>query len=619
MTTTEAEYFSQSQLPSQQYVSHCETSIISVEAIGQTHPYFAEMKKHPKNHPNSYFSVQLSTTVAFPVGGGQASDKGVIIVKNKTAPDDKKVYHIEAVYRINNLIQHVISVPKDVSLVTLFTPDYLNNVTITMYLDMDRRFFNMHNHTAQHLLSAIFSQLFQCDTFGWTSGVYNPTPIRSIPFSNQNWELIQGSISTIDFTTTDLDNVIKHLSLVKIIKFLIFSLEKHGKGNDFKFYPFSLFMTKVFSIIYHFFTPEQMLKYNEMVLDCVDYDSLLELPLDTILGPDNDGISITFEHLALSVENIANFIMTLDHPVDVHIEGVIESTQDSNDPERTTTSMGSTTSTVDHDGGVIRQNVQKFSKYGKNGAVPKRFISIGIEKSPCCGTHVDNLSKLQSVTILNAFKHGGRWRISFTPAISTLPVSHWSFSLIDQLKTKFSCQVHEVSSFVEKNVTLASGIKHYKSKIYQLLGNSLMQQYLDKYNSNQSTHPDTASDIIIHYNDSFFATPDDLTATCYAMSEACNAIGVSHRPILILTNNAANSAQNNAAGFSNPGIFLVYGSTETANQVKTLGGVVGESLGIKGGGRPGLFQGKTPQWDGYDTMIEKLKNNTIGWEFIGGE
>lgn len=377
-------YFSQSQFESQQYQSRCTTAVNTVEVVGVTHPFHAEIKKLPKNHPLVYYSINCQSTVAFPLGGGQAGDQGHFIFQHDTA---KKIYQLLGTFRIHNLIQHVVAVPKDETpLDKVFSPETSPTIPVTIAVDMQRRLFNMHNHTTQHLISAIFSQVFKFDTFGWTSGVYNSTPIQTLPFSTASWQQIQATISTIDFTG-EFNTTMGSLSFNTIVQFMI------GVVKMDPAYPFSLFLTKLFATLSTFLTTQtQQDLIRSLTLECETIEDLAKVDFDVLLKTYGEGVDIasvfTFEHLAIVVESIANYIMSTNQPVEIHIDGMITADPAQVNPDQSTTSMGSTKSSVEADGTVVRQNVSKHSKYAKDCPVPKRFISIGVEKiallrNPC--------------------------------------------------------------------------------------------------------------------------------------------------------------------------------------------------------------------------------------------
>ncbi|NLY71431.1 MAG: hypothetical protein GX076_07125 [Clostridiales bacterium] len=85
--------------------------------------------------------IVLDQTVFFPEGGGQPSDTGYI--------DDN---FVDYVFEKDNVIYHQVSSLKD--------PKGLIGKTVTAKIDWDKRFLNMQRHCGEHILSAVFYELY---------------------------------------------------------------------------------------------------------------------------------------------------------------------------------------------------------------------------------------------------------------------------------------------------------------------------------------------------------------------------------------------------------------------------------------------------------------------------
>lgn len=95
------------------------------------------------------FSVILDRSAFFPEGGGQNSDKGTIngieVTEVKTNDDRSIIYHI-----IDSEIE--------------------KGSIINGQIDIKRRFSDMQNHTAEHIVSGIIHKLYNLDNIGFHMG-----------------------------------------------------------------------------------------------------------------------------------------------------------------------------------------------------------------------------------------------------------------------------------------------------------------------------------------------------------------------------------------------------------------------------------------------------------------
>jgi misacylated tRNA(Ala) deacylase len=96
------------------------------------------------------FELILDDTVLYPEGGGQPSDHGVI--------EDEPVTYAE---QVTTGVQFVVSRPFEVG------------AQVRCKVDWSRRYDFMQQHTGQHLLSAVASNLFGAETIHWELGSEN--------------------------------------------------------------------------------------------------------------------------------------------------------------------------------------------------------------------------------------------------------------------------------------------------------------------------------------------------------------------------------------------------------------------------------------------------------------
>lgn len=114
--------------------------------------------------------IVLDQTLFFPEGGGQPSDTGYI--------DDK---YIDYVFEKDNIIYHQVSSLED--------PKSLIGKTVTAKIEWDKRFLNMQRHCGEHILSAVFYELYG----GINRGFHMGSDYMTIDISfekNENYQMM---------------------------------------------------------------------------------------------------------------------------------------------------------------------------------------------------------------------------------------------------------------------------------------------------------------------------------------------------------------------------------------------------------------------------------------------
>ncbi|GAA5956167.1 hypothetical protein JCM3765_005479 [Sporobolomyces pararoseus] len=110
------------------------------------------------------WEIELDDTVLFPEGGGQNSDTGSLVpLDSNGSPIEAESASAREVVRRNLDAVHFVTKPFPVG------------SRVVARVDMDRRTDLMSQHTAQHLLSAVFERDYGLDTVSWSLQKY-PEP-----------------------------------------------------------------------------------------------------------------------------------------------------------------------------------------------------------------------------------------------------------------------------------------------------------------------------------------------------------------------------------------------------------------------------------------------------------
>lgn len=109
--------------------------------------FSAEVLKQAQDEAGNWYLV-LNQTAFYPTGGGQPYDTGAVAGVN-----------VNNVEEIGGEIRHYLDGP---------LPE--NSRKVSAFIDWERRFDHMQQHTGQHILSAAFEQLFHYRTVGFHLG-----------------------------------------------------------------------------------------------------------------------------------------------------------------------------------------------------------------------------------------------------------------------------------------------------------------------------------------------------------------------------------------------------------------------------------------------------------------
>ena len=129
-------------------------------------------------------AVLLDRTAFYPTGGGQPNDTGML--RASGAPDGVRV--VDVVERPGNgEVLHLLARPLDAR-------------QVEGEVDWQRRFDLMQQHTGQHILSAVFLDLFEANTVGFhLSDQYATIDLDRAPFTTEHLSRAEDLANTVVF------------------------------------------------------------------------------------------------------------------------------------------------------------------------------------------------------------------------------------------------------------------------------------------------------------------------------------------------------------------------------------------------------------------------------------
>ena len=162
--------------------------------------------------------VLLDETIFYPQGGGQPSDEGVL-------QSDNLRINVTTVRQVDSAIRHYISTDH-------LSP--LEGLTVTCFLNKDRRLLNARYHTAAHLLGNIVESLYP-----------KLKAIKGHSFPNQAY---------VEFQGTDLPDVIRlqdalTQSINSTLAIKIFEINSVAFEQQFYKLPYSIPENKDFRVM----------------------------------------------------------------------------------------------------------------------------------------------------------------------------------------------------------------------------------------------------------------------------------------------------------------------------------------------------------------------------------
>lgn len=129
------------------------------------------------------YAVILSNTAFYPEGGGQSSDIGYL--------GDSEVINVKE--KDNQIIHYV----KD---------EVEVNKEVKCYINWDKRFDNMQNHTAEHIVSGLIHKLFGYDNVGFHMGEVIQVDFNG-PLTKENIKKVEDEANKVIYKNIDVEEL----------------------------------------------------------------------------------------------------------------------------------------------------------------------------------------------------------------------------------------------------------------------------------------------------------------------------------------------------------------------------------------------------------------------------
>ena len=130
------------------YLKSCDSKVVAVITDE------AEITKLGGIQEKDTFCLVLDQTVFFPEGGGQSSDLGQISGEPGT-------FELVYAFEKDNIVYHQLKIDSGSDFATAReTLKEMAGTAVQCRLDWDRRFSHMQRHCGEHILSAVFYELY---------------------------------------------------------------------------------------------------------------------------------------------------------------------------------------------------------------------------------------------------------------------------------------------------------------------------------------------------------------------------------------------------------------------------------------------------------------------------
>ncbi|CCE79462.1 Piso0_001527 [Millerozyma farinosa CBS 7064] len=207
-----------------------------------------------------------------------------------------------------------------------------------------------------------------------------------------------------------------------------------------------------------------------------------------------------------------------------------------------------------------------------------RIVKIGeLDQNPCCGTHLQSTSQLQSIALLHQTKiRGGNSRLHFVCGSRVYKYSSHMFHTLKALGSQLSCPQEELSDKV----------------------NQLNANYKKSLTKEQALLKEIGS---IHAGDVFKSLSTNSVEYVYREDNDAEYMNQFQKALLTLIN----SKEGGSVNLDTKTVVMIVGSSGTGGSIKILGPMAQEISNqlkklisaLKGGGKGDFFQGKVTKYE----------------------
>ncbi|KAJ1914619.1 hypothetical protein H4219_004705 [Mycoemilia scoparia] len=222
-----------------------------------------------------------------------------------------------------------------------------------------------------------------------------------------------------------------------------------------------------------------------------------------------------------------------------------------------------------------------------NGGVVRHIIIDGVDRNPCCGTHVNNTAELQVMKLCSTDTiRGGNTRLFFMAGGRVIDYAQSALDRERRLTTILSCGPNEHADAVER----------------------LGKQQRDALKSAKGLFGELAdfiaSDLKQELQKTGFAAYHREEGDIAFLSAISHSLGRQH-----FEAGGSGAALLTAGAAKAGGPVLIVGQEEA---VATLSETVKSSVsGVRGGGKGPRWQGKATSWTGLDRALDSIKKHQL--------
>ncbi|KAJ7228705.1 ThrRS/AlaRS common domain-containing protein [Mycena pura] len=239
------------------------------------------------------------------------------------------------------------------------------------------------------------------------------------------------------------------------------------------------------------------------------------------------------------------------------------------------------------------------------GGVNRVVVIDGVDRNPCCGTHLPSLSNLQLFILphTDALSRSSTTmaRLYFLTGPRLIVHTTSTHNYLTSTATLLSCgtpQVPErVGQVIDDRKSATRRIEDVELELAKYIATDLIRAIQDS---------DSVYKKHVHRTDDSATALNFLTAISFAFSETVSKSGIEVPYVLVLTSSPS------AQMTTNTNVVFVVGSED--KRVKEVGDALKTKLGVKGGGKGLKWSGKfVGVWKNgkEDAMVEEILGNVL--------